>query len=149
MLGHAGPGSSEPSLGLEPPWRTTSAELKLERGRIEALVEYEGEGRCTVCDRVMPNHDHRERTWRHLDIFQYAFYVTARVPRVRCQEHGMQQLPVPWAVGRSGFTALFERAAISLLLQMSITGVARHLKVSWDEMDGIMMRAVARGLVAS
>jgi len=133
-------------LGLEPPWRMTRAELKLERGRIEALVEYEGEGRCPLCDRVMPRHDHRERTWRHLDIFQYAFYVTARAPRVRCQEHGVQQLPVPWAEGRSGFTALFERAAISLLLQMSITGAARHLKVSWDEMDGIMMRSVARGL---
>lgn len=124
----------------------TNAELKLERGRIEALVEYEGEGRCPVCAQSAPKHDHRERTWRHLDIFQYAFYVTARVPRVRCQEHGLQQLPVPWAEGRSGFTALFERAAIALLLQMSITGVARHLKVSWDEMDGIMARAVARGL---
>src|SRR5665213_2482881 len=95
-------------LGLETPWRMTSAELKLERGRIEALIEYEDEGRCPLCDRVMPKHDHRERTWRHLDIFQYAFYVTARVPRIRCQEHGVQQLSVPWAEGRSGFTALFE-----------------------------------------
>lgn len=133
-------------LGVVPPWRMVSAELKLDRGRVEALVEYEGDGECPICHRPAPRHDHRERTWRHLDLFQYAFFVTARVPRVRCGEHGLQQLPVPWAEGRSGFTALFEHVAISLLREMSIVGVARHLQISWDEVDGIMQRAVERGL---
>jgi hypothetical protein len=32
-------------------------------------------------------------TWHHLDIFQRAFFVTARVQRVHCQEHGVEQLP--------------------------------------------------------
>ena len=77
---------------------------------------------------------------------QYAFYVTAQIPRVNCKDHGVVQLAVPWAEGKSGFTALFERMAIALIQQMSLVVVARHLRISWDEIDGIMERAVKRGL---
>jgi transposase len=58
--------------------------------------------------------------------------------RVNCHQHGVAQMSVPWASGQSGFTALFERMVIALLLEMSITGVARHLRLSWDKVDGIM-----------
>jgi transposase len=53
---------------------------------------------------------------------------------------------VPWGESRSGFTALFERLAISLLQEMSISAVARTLRLSWDQIDGIMQRAIDRGL---
>jgi transposase len=55
-------------------------------------------------------------------------------------------MPVPWATGKGGFTALFERIVIALLSEMSISAVARNLHLSWDEVDGIMSRAVERGL---
>jgi len=34
------------------------------------------------------------------------------VPRVRCQEHGVKQIEVPWARKGSKFTLLFEQAAM-------------------------------------
>jgi transposase len=55
-------------------------------------------------------------------------------------------MPVPWATGKAGFTALFERIVIALLSEMSIAGVARNLRLSWDEVDGIMSRTIERGL---
>ncbi len=58
----------------------------------------------------------------------------------------MQQLGVPWAEDRSHFTQLFESLTIGLLHEMSIAAVARRLRSSWDEVDGIMGRAVSRGL---
>jgi transposase len=132
-------------LGVQPPWHVESADLDLAAETIEALVVHEGPVACPQCGVAATRHDHRERRWRHLDLFQYKFYVVARVPRIDCREHGVQQLSVPWAEDRSRFTQLFESLAIGLH-EMSIAAVARRLRLSWDEVDGIMARAVARGL---
>jgi transposase len=133
-------------LGLKAPWRIVHADLELAKGNIEAVAVYEGSGLCPTCGEPASIYDHRERRWRHLDLFQYAFYLTAHVPRVKCDQHGVLQMGVPWATGKGGFTALFERIVIALLSEMSISAVARNLHLSWDEVDGIMSRAVERGL---
>ena len=80
-----------------------------------------------------------------MDLYEYRAYVLVRVPRVDCAEHGVQQLAVPWADGRTGFTALFERLVISLLKEMSLSAVAKIMRLSWSEVDTIMRRAVQRG----
>ena len=51
-----------------------------------------------------------------------------------------------WAEPKSRFTALFERFAIDVLLETSITGAANILGLSWDEAHHVTERAVARGL---
>ena len=58
----------------------------------------------------------------------------------------VKQLRVPWAEPGSQFTALFERLAIDLLRECSITGAVGLLRISWDEGWGIQGRAVKRGL---
>jgi transposase len=53
---------------------------------------------------------------------------------------------LPWAEPSSRFTALFEGLAIAWLKAASQKAVAGLLKLSWDEIHGIMERAVQRGL---
>jgi transposase len=53
---------------------------------------------------------------------------------------------LPWAEPHSRFTLLFERLAIDWLLAASQKAVAERLGLSWDEVHGIMERAVKRGL---
>jgi len=72
--------------------------------------------------------------------------VHACVPRLKCPTHGIRQLQVPWAEPGSQFTALFEALAIDWLKQASVSAVARHLRISWDQAAGIQSRAVKRGL---
>jgi transposase len=50
-------------------------------------------------------HDTVDKTWRHLDFFQHKAFLHARVPRVRCGEHGVRLVAVPWARPGSGFSA--------------------------------------------
>jgi transposase len=52
---------------------------------------------------------------------------------------------VPWAEGRSRFTALFEAWAIRVLRESTVLGTAELLGLSWDEVAHIQRRAVARG----
>jgi transposase len=68
------------------------------------------------------------------------------VPRVNCREHGVRQVRVPWAEAGSRFTALFEALAIDWMKEASVQAVTRLLDISWNAADGIMQRAVARGM---
>ena len=101
---------------------------------------------CPECGAESPGYDHRSRRWRHLDTCQFKTILAADVPRVRCPEHGVHQIAVPWAEPGSGFTALFEALVIDWLGEASISAVGRRLGLSWRAIDTIMQRAVRRGL---
>ena len=56
---------------------------------------------------------------------QHSAYLTARVPRCRCDQHGVKQVQVPWARAGSGFTLLFEALLMALMREMPVKAVAR------------------------
>lgn len=138
----------EKLLGLEPPWKISEVELRLEQGEVVLHVDVQGGTiwGCPECSRRMHAHDSHTRRWRHLDTCQCKTFIEARVPRVKCPEHGTVTVRVPWAEPRSHFTALFERLAIDLLRDCSVKAASGHLRLTWDECDHIKARAVARGL---
>lgn len=135
-------------LGLEQPWKVTHVDLKMEQGEVHIFVEHGAhKWRCPLCDRECGLYDHQEeRVWRHLDTMQYATYLHAAPPRVKCQEHDVRGVRLPWADPKSRFTLMFERFAIDLLAVASVEAAARLLGLSWDQAWGIKERAVARGL---
>ena len=134
-------------LGLQPPWHVDEVTLRLEVGEVQVRVASDRAAlRCPTCGQAAPGYDTRERRWRHLDTCQYRTIVVAEVPRVQCAQHGVGQIRLPWAEAGSRFTALFEALVLDWLREASLAAVARRLRLSWDEVDGIMRRAVARGL---
>ena len=136
-------------LGIEAPWQVESVELKLEAGEVHVHLAHEEmiDWRCAECGAPGKLHDHQaERQWRHLDTCQYQTILHAEPPRSECGEHGVKVVKLPWAEPRSRFTALFEALAIEWLKAASQTAVAGQLHLSWDEIHGIMERAVKRGL---
>lgn len=136
-------------LGIAAPWRVERVELDLEQGEVNVFLEHPRNARwnCPECGRECPLHDHQSvRTWRHLDTCQYRTLLHAQLPRTECPEHGVKVVRVPWAEPHSRFTALFERLAIDWIKEASQSAVARLLGLSWDEVHGIMQRAVQRGL---
>lgn len=135
-------------LGIEPPWNVTSVTLDREQRtvRVTLAVKKRKKLPCPKCSRPSARYDTRTRRWRHLDTCQYQTILSASVPRVNCREHGVLQVVVPWAEPGSQFTALFEALAIDWLREASISAVADILGLSWDEADGILQRAVTRGL---
>lgn len=137
-------------LGITKPWRVRGVDLDLKKGEVVVQLEHDPDAsfRCPECDAISPIHDHTdERRWRHLDTCQLQTVVTASVPRTRCSTHGVLRVRVSWAEPRSRFTLLFERLAIEWIRSTgSQKAVAARLDLSWDEVHGIMERAVRRGL---
>jgi len=137
----------EQILGLQPPWAVQTVTLRKDTREIEVqVVCTETVWGCPTCGRGMHLHGSEPRRWRHLDSCQYKTIIIADVPRVKCSEHGTQTVRVPWAEKHGRFTALFERLAIDLLQECSVSAACEILRISWDEADGIKQRAVDRGL---
>jgi transposase len=65
---------------------------------------------------------------------------------VKCPEHGVKQIHVAWAEENSRFTLEFESTVLLWLKDDPLSTVADNFDLSWDEVDGIMSRAVKRGL---
>jgi transposase len=98
-----------------------------------------GRAACTIKDR-------QERTWRHLDTCQFKTLISAPLPRTECPDCGVKTIAPPWSQKHSRFSLLFERFAIDMLQETSIQAAHKLLRISWDEADGIIARAVGRGL---
>jgi transposase len=134
-------------LGLTAPWTVAGVDVDLKGQQVVVRVDVgAGPYPCPECGVPGPRYDSKPRRWRHLDTMQFTTWIDADVPRMQCGTHGVKQVRVPWAEPGSQFTALFERLAIDLLRECSITGAVRLLRISWDEGWGIKGRAVKRGL---
>jgi transposase len=136
-------------LGIEAPWYVDRVELKLTEGQVHVYLEHHDmvNWPCPECSAGCKLYDHQpERQWRHLDTCQYQTILHAQPPRSECAEHGVRVIRLPWAEPSSRFTALFEALTIEWLKQASQKAVAGQMGLSWDEIHGIMERAVERGL---
>ncbi len=138
----------EQILGINSPWRVEHVDLKLGEGQIVIGVEGSTDVEvCPECGRRCARYDTSQRRWRHLDTCQYQTILIARVPRIKCGEHGVRLVRVPWAEDRSRFTAMFEALVIDWLLATeNIAAVAKGMGLTWEEVSGIRGRAVARGM---
>ena len=135
-------------LGVESPWEVISIQRDSRNRVVTAMVEYSAEEQliCPICLKAGKLYDHRIRTWRHLDSCNHQTLIQASVPRVNCIEHGVKQVPVLWAEKNSRFTLEFESTVILWLKEDPISTVAENFGLTWDQVDGIMTRAVRRGL---
>ncbi len=101
---------------------------------------------CPECGVPCGVHDARERTWRHLDIWQSGTYVHCAVPRTDCPEHGVRTVLMPWEVRpNSHFTALFEAQVLAARVRGRAAGAADGAPVGDDRRPRDMLgRAVAQ-----
>lgn len=118
------------ALGLEKPREVRKVEFQQKDNELELHIEISfAKGSsfdCPVdgCTERAGAYDTTERTWRHLDFFQYKTYIHARVPRVDCKIHGSHTVKVPWARKGSGFTLLFESWVVELAKHISVSKIA-------------------------
>ena len=138
------------ALGLTPPWEVRDLRFSVEDKRLDIVVDFERGASfpCPVCGTPSKAHDTEERTWRHLDFFQHAAYLTARVPRCKCLMHGVKSVPVPWARPGSGFTLLFEALLMAFVREMPVAAVGRivgeHGNRIWRVMNHYVHEARAK-----
>lgn len=138
-------------LGLEAPWKLAGQRLDIEKRphelHLEVIADRGALFPCPDCKRACKAHDFESFTWQHLNFFQHHCFITARVPRVDCPDHGVKRAPVPWARAGSRFTLLFEQAALLLVREMPVLAAARFMGITdkrlWRIVEHYVGRAVA------
>jgi transposase len=139
-------------LGVTPPWRLVEQRLDTEKNPHELHLKVAADRGilfpCPICGKACKAHDFTEFTWRHLNFFQHHCYITAKVPRTDCSEHGVLRISVPWAREGSRFTLLFEQAALILVREMPVLAAARIMEITdqrlWRIVEHYVSSAVER-----
>jgi transposase len=137
------------ALGLSKPWQVVDLKFSKEEGRLDLRIDFVKGAKfpCPSCQETQEGevYDTLDRSWRHLNFFQYETYLHARVPRVCCGKCGVKQVEVPWARPGSGFTLLFELLVLSLSREMSVAAVAEmtseHANRLWRILNHYVERA--------
>jgi len=135
-------------IGVQAPWMITAVTMDDISRKVTIRIEHDPEKAlaCPICAQSTKRYDHRVRKLRYLDTCQYETFLEVHVPRIECKKDGVQQIQIPFAEKHSRFTSRFEMAVLVWLRSSPISDVAENFDMSWDEVDGILQRAVKRGL---
>lgn len=136
-------------LGLGSEWKVSNVNLDLPGRKVDIYLEYASkEAICPECGVLAKVYDQQpERIWRHLDTMQFETLIHAKTPRVKCPDHKVRVIELPWATKSSHFTLMFEAFAIEVLkAARSIKDAQKLLRLSWWQTHEIMKAAVERGL---
>ena len=118
------------ALNLEHPWYITLIDFSAEGKQLDIHVDFESGSKfpCAKCGKSSCDvHDTIERTWRHLNFFQFKTYIHCRVPRTECEDCGVKQVKVPWARKGSGFTLLMDSLIVLMAQRMTVTAIAEMI----------------------
>jgi hypothetical protein len=98
----------ELSLQLEPPWRVVSSDFDFDQRRVDLRLGFRAGSRfpCPQCGRACQAVGFTEGTWRQPDVMALEAFVTARLPSIRCPEHGDVALTPSWASDHVSLRAL-------------------------------------------
>jgi transposase len=129
------------ALGLNKPWYVVRNELDTVKRQLDIGIDFERGGTfpCSECGQLgCKAYDTEERSWRHLNFFQFNTILSARVPRTDCSRCGKRLVDVPWARPGSGFTLLFEALLMTMVPHMPVAAAARLM----DEHDTRLWRVI-------
>jgi transposase len=121
------------ALKIEDPWYVIDYELNQKDQILDVYLDFK-RGATFACPHCGGSHAKvhdivdDDRTWRHLNFWQYTTYLHARHPRVKCDQCGkIRTVIVDWSRQSSGFTWFFEAEVMELMKEMPVSAVARKV----------------------
>ena len=95
--------------------------------------------RCPVCkSKKIIRHGSFSRWFHSLPIGRKSTYIKTEIPRIECKNcKAIRQADIGFANPRLTYTKAVGRYVLELARHMTITDVAKHLKLSWDLIKSI------------
>jgi transposase len=130
------------ALMVEKPWFVDKIQFDQNAGKLEIWIDFERGSTFYYEDKELgvkgqfKAYDTSQKTWRHLNFFQYQCYLHAWIPRIDIGQGKVRQVQAPWEGHAAGFTLLFEALILELVKVMPVHQVGQLLKVYdkklWD-----------------
>jgi transposase len=96
-------------LPIDASWCISDVQVNETTEEVEVLLQYDLPY-IEVAGKRYSIYDHRpERKWRHLDLWQYKTFISARLPRYKDEKGFYHTIEVPWAKPSEQMTVLLEK----------------------------------------
>jgi transposase len=131
------------ALQIKEPLYVKNIEFNKDLGELHIYIDFRKGSKfsCPICGLSEASiHDTIEKTWRHMNFFQYKAFIHYRTPRVICPNDGIHLVDTPWVAPGSGFTLLFETLVLQLAQCMAVLQIANLV----DENDTVLWRIIQR-----
>ena len=134
------------ALMVQEPWFVNAVSFDPVKGRLDIDIDFRKGGVFpyeSKDEQIVGSfkaYDVVEKTWRHLNFFQYECLLHAKVPRVDIGNGRVRLVSTPWEGKVPGFTLLMEALILELATQMPVHRVGLALGVS----DGRIWRLLHR-----
>ena len=135
-------------LKLPEPWIVSEVRLSEFGPRVNVWLTHEKRFfPCPECSQEAPIYDHMpERVLQHLDTCGHETCLHVKLPRVKCPVHGVKMVAFPLAGPNQDVTHDLERKCIQATIANSQADIARLFGLSYDRLEGIVNRALHRGM---
>jgi len=129
------------ALNIEEPFRIEKIDFN-DKKELHIYIGYSrgSKFKCKECGKECNLHDTKEKVWRHLNFFEHKSFIHCKLPRIKCEKHGVHTVDVSWANSNTGFTLLFEELVVKLARKMSILAISKILQ----ESNGRLWRIVKK-----
>ena len=137
-------------LDLDENWQVVKIDSNLKKKEVIIDIKYIGlQAICPVLYDLYAIYDHApERSWRHLNIFEYKTYIRCRLPRLQNSTNKVVTMHPPWADKHDRHTYLFESCAIDLMqATKNQSKTAILMDCGFNLINRILHNSLERGLV--
>jgi transposase len=133
------------ALHINSPWLITSIDFDADKKRLDIHIDFKRGSTFSDPDvddgtgNMYKAYDTVQKTWQHLNFFEYECHLHARIPRIKRDDGKVRLIDAPWEGKVSGFTLLFEALLIQLCKAMPVHNVSELTGVSdhkiWRVLD--------------
>jgi transposase len=120
-----------------------------DHSRLQVQIDIKKQRRlvCSQCDTRQRIRDRlKERTWKHVPLWNIPVYLHYRPRRVQCPTCGTVVEKIPWGNGKSRLTFPLILAMATWSKQLPMGVVARMYKVCWTAVYSAVKQVVSYGL---
>jgi transposase len=125
----------EELIHIPKPWYTEYVNFNVKAKQLDVYIKFEksalfGCSSCGAPNQRVKDVAAKDRTWRHLNFFEYPCYLHAELPRTHCGAcNRTMRVHVPWALDkpRHHFTLSFDALILLLAKDMPMNAVSRYV----------------------
>ena len=139
------------ALGITSPWYIETVQLDETKKNLEIKINFTVGAKfpCPNCKSECTGYDTQEKRWQHLNFFNYCCYLSARIPRVKCNQCSKtRQVETPFAREGSGFSLLLECMMLQLAKIMPVNEVAKLFNINDDRVWTVIHYYVPKAVKA-
>lgn len=117
-------------MSVKSPWKIQDVQIFHQTKLVEVFINSEKNTLfgCPKCGNLCKVHDSVTHRWRYLDFFDYRCYITMKVPRTKCEDHGVLTLKeTPWGRMGSHYSYMVEEQIMKLSSEMTMTALSKHI----------------------